>query len=99
MPAKSLENLLNSNDHAELREVIRHAQRMDALVGTLRRALPAETAAGLVAANIRGDGGLVVLTPSPAWAARLRFEEEALLRAARETGATVNSCTVRVARP
>lgn len=98
MSAKSLENLLNSNDHAELREVIRHAQQMDALVGTLRQALPAEAAPGLVAANIRADGGLVVLTPTPAWAALLRFEADVLLRAARETGAAVTSCTVRVQR-
>jgi len=40
----------------------------------------------------------VILAKSSAWASRLRFETEALIEAARETGADVMSCTVRVAR-
>ena len=98
MPAKSLENLLNSNDHAELREVIRHAQQMDRLVAALRRTLPPELGAGLAAANVREDGSLVVLASTPAWASRLRFEADLLLRAARGAGVTASSCTVRVER-
>ena len=51
-----------------------------------------------VAANIRDDGTLVVLASSSAWAARLRFESERLMAAARGSGKTVLSCSVRVGR-
>ena len=68
------------------------------LVSQLQKALPADIGQQVLAANIRDDGELVVLTGSPAWAAKLRFEADALLGAARQTGADVHSCTVRVSR-
>jgi hypothetical protein len=98
MPPKRLEKLLNPNADKGLGAIVRRAKELDSLTEALRRALSAEEAAGLVAANIRDDGELVVLAESPAWAARLRFEEDRLLEAARNTGATVTSCKVRVGR-
>ena len=71
---------------------------MERLVEALRGALGPEEAAGIVAANIRDNGELVVLAESPAWAARLRFEKDRLIEAARETGAVVSGCKVRVSR-
>jgi hypothetical protein len=98
MSIKSLENLLNPNDNGGLGEIVRHARDMGELVNRLQRALPDDIGQQVLAANIRGDGELIVLTSSPAWAAKLRFEADALLAAARATGAEVASCTVRVSR-
>ncbi len=98
MSIKSLENLLNPNDNGGLGEIVRHARDMGELVSRLQQALPDDIGQQVLAANIRDNGELVVLTGSPAWAAKLRFEADALLAAARSTGAEVESCTVRVSR-
>lgn len=98
MPAKRLENLINPSTGAGLGEIVRHARDMGHLAGALREALPGEDAEGILAANIRDDGELVVLAATPAWAARLRFETDSLVEAARNTGAEVISCRVRVSR-
>ena len=98
MSVKSLENLLNLNGDGGLGDIIRHARDMGELVSALQSCLPADEARSVVAANIRGDGELVVLASSPAWAAKLRFEAESLMTAARQTGTEVTSCTVRVSR-
>jgi hypothetical protein len=71
---------------------------MGELIQVLQQSLPAEAASGIVAANIRGDGELVVLAASSAWAAKLRFEADVMVAAARRTGAEINSCKVRVER-
>ena len=53
-------------------------------------------AGAVVAANVRENGELVVIAASPAWANRLRYEEETLLAAAREAGLNPAACRVRV---
>ena len=98
MPVKSLENLLNLNEDGGLGDIIRHARDMGELVTLLQASLAEDEASSVIAANIRDDGELVVLASSPAWAAKLRFEAEALMTAARQSGAEVTSCTVRVNR-
>ncbi len=95
---KRLGNLLNPNLDKDLGEIIGHAQDMGELAQTLRAALPAAAAEAVVAANVRDNGELVVLTKSPGWAARLRFECETLIATARENGAEIRSCSVRVSR-
>lgn len=98
MPVKRLENLLNPNDDGGLGDIIRHARDMGELVQMLQMSLPDDQAAAVIAANIRGDGELIVLASSSAWASRLRFETEALMAAARQSGADVKTCEVRVNR-
>jgi hypothetical protein len=98
MPIKRLENLLNPNNDGGLGDIIRHAQDMGELVQSLQQQLPEESAANIIAANVRDDGELVVLASSPAWAAKLRFEADVLMAAARRSGAEVSSCRVRVSR-
>ena len=98
MSAKSLEKLLNPCNDGGLGEVVRHARDMGELVQMLQMTLSPDQAGSIVAANIRDDGKLVVLAASPAWASRLRYETDSLIEAAKKTGATVNSCTVRVSR-
>ena len=98
MPLKSLENLLNREGRNGLGDVVRKAREMDDLVKRLQASLGAEAGAHIRAANIRDDGTLVVLASSPAWASRLRFEADRLLAAARESGAAVETCKVRVSQ-
>ena len=98
MPLKSLENLLNRDGSDGLGDVVRKAREMGDLVTRLQESLGAEAGAHVRAANIRDDGTLVVLASSPAWASRLRFEEDRLLAAARDSGADVSACQVRVSR-
>ena len=98
MPAKSLENLLNSNENGDLGRIVRRARELSELATALARALPPEEGASIVAANVREDGDLVVLCQSSAWAARLRFLSDALIAAAKAHGTDPTSCTVRVAR-
>jgi len=98
MPVKRLENLLNPSDDGGLGEIVRHARDMGQLAQVLRDSLPEDEAGSILAANIRGDGELVVLTSTSAWAAKLRFEEKALMATARGMGAEVKSCKVRVSR-
>jgi len=98
MSIKSLENLLNPNDDGGLGDIIRHARDMGELVGQLQEALPDDMTDCIRAANIRDNGELVILAASPAWAAKLRFEAEALLAAANAAGASARTCTVKVSR-
>ena len=98
MPAKRLENLLNPSTGEGLGDIVRHARDMGRLVHILREALPGEDAEGILAANIRHDGELVVLASTPAWAAKLRFETDKLVEAAQLAGNEVISCRVRVSR-
>ncbi len=75
--------------------MVQRAQSMAALADRLAAALPDELKPGIRAANIR-ECELVVIADSPAWAARLRFEAEKLLTAARDAGDTVTTISVRV---
>ncbi len=98
MSIKRLKNLLNINDGGDLGDIVKRAREMGALVQVLQQALPEDHGVSIVAANIRGDGQLIILAKSSAWASRLRFETDVLIDAARTTGAEITSCTVRVSR-
>ncbi len=97
MPAEKLENLLNRNKNGELGEIIGRAEDFARLTDALAAALPEDLTDGLVAASVSADGELVVFGSSPAWAARLRYEFEALLAAARASGHQADRLRVRVA--
>ncbi len=71
--------------------------RMD-LVVRIRALLPEELRAGVAACNLREDGTLVVLAPSPEWAARLRFEGETLLAGCRSFRPEAARLRLRVER-
>ena len=96
MPAKRLENLLNPSADGGLGDVVRRAREMGELAAALGKSLPPRLSEGIVAANLRENGELVVICVSSAWASRLRFEADQLIAAARQTGADVQSCTIRV---
>ena len=93
-----LNKLLKSSAGGSLGKIIRRARDMDDLATRLRAAIDSESAHTLLAANIRDNGELVVIASSSAWAAKLRFESEKLMRAARSDGTPVNSVRVTVAR-
>jgi len=69
---------------------------MGELTDILSNALPDCDKTAIVAANIREDGELVVICASSAWASRLRYESEILLKAAQDAGMSAHTCRVRV---
>jgi hypothetical protein len=98
MTATKLENLLKNQPGGSLDKLVQRAQKMDSLTTALQAALPAELAENLVAANINDDGELVLVCRSSAWASRLRFESDTMLKAAREAGEAPVRCLLRVSR-
>jgi len=98
MTATKLENLLKNQPGGSLDKLVQRAQKMDSLTTALQASLPAELAENLVAANINDDDELVLVCRSSAWASRLRFESEAMLKAAREAGESPVRCRLRVCR-
>ena len=98
MPAKQLGNLLNPIADGDLGDIIRRARDMGELTEVLARALPADHAGAVVAANVRETGELVVIAASSAWASRLRYETDTLLKAANSAGVAAATCRIRVSQ-
>ena len=98
MPVEKLENLLNRNEIGELGDIVGRAEDFARLTETLAGALPEDLREGLIAASISAEGQLVVFGRSPAWAARLRYESETMLEAARSSGRKADSVRVRVSQ-
>ena len=98
MTLKRLDKLLNSNGSNPLENLVHHAQNMDDLAARLRAAMSDQAADAIVAANMRDGGELVVICRSSAWAARLRFETDRLIEAARAHGHEPARCRIRVGR-
>ncbi len=71
---------------------------MGKLTDVLCNALPEADRSSIVAANVREDGELIVICASSAWASRLRYETDLLLRAARDAGVSAHTCRVRVSQ-
>ena len=98
MSSKELKDLLNPFDNGDLAGIVRRAREMGELTAALSEALPAEQAEAVVAANLRDDGALVVIAASSAWASRLRFETDTLLKAAHSVGIDAHTCRIRVSQ-
>jgi hypothetical protein len=98
MATKQLGNLLNPTNDGDLGAIVRRARKMGELTEVLARSLPPEQAEGIVAANLREDGELVVIATTSAWASRLRYETDTLLEAARSVGIEVHACRIRVSQ-
>ena len=98
MTTNKLENLLNPCNDGDLGELISRAKRMGQLTDILCAALPESDRNAIVAANVRDGGELVVICATSAWASRLRYETELLLKAARDAGISAHTCRVRVSQ-
>lgn len=98
MSLKKIDKLLNSKGGNTLEELVQHAQDMNDLALRVRLCVDAAAQDSIAGANIRDDGELVVVCRSSAWAARLRFDAEKLMQAARDGGYVVKRCRVRVVR-
>lgn len=98
MATKQLGNLLKPCNDGDLGKLIRRAREMGELTDVLARALPPEQAAGIVAANLREDGELIVIAATSAWASRLRYAADELLSAARASGIKAEVCRIRVSQ-
>lgn len=92
----SLEKLLKTKAGNGLEKIVHRAQDMDDMTHKLRAKLEPDLAAQILAVNVRDGGELVIVCGSSAWAARIRFEGDALLSAARELDAGVTRCRVKV---
>jgi len=98
MPIVRLGQLLQSGSGDRLDKLVEHSRNMGNLAQILKTALPEDVAPHLLAANLRDPAELVLICSSSSWAARLRFESEGLLKAARQSGIKADSCTVKVGR-
>jgi len=98
MPTNKLKTLLNPSADGDLGDLINRARRMGELTDILASALPDSDRCAIVAANVRDDGELVVICASSAWASRLRYETEVLLKAAKDAGISANTCRIRVSQ-
>ncbi len=98
MTTSKLKNLLNPCNDGDLAKVVDRAKRMGELTEILSRALPAAHRSAIVAANVREDGELVVICASSAWASRLRYETDKLLKAAKDAGISAHTCRIRVSQ-
>ena len=96
MSEKELKKILTPCFDKDLGKIVQHAKELGALTVTLSRALPPDCAGAIVAANIRENGDLVVISASSAWASRLRYETHTLLEAARAAGLDPSACRIRV---
>jgi len=84
---------------ASLGGLLRRASLLAQLQNRLAGALHPDLAANMRVANVR-DGRLVVLSPSPAWASRLRMHSRQLLDLVHDAGLTsVDRVEVRVVPP
>jgi hypothetical protein len=97
MPPPKLEDLLNSSKNRELAKIVDRADQIGALTRAIQDALPADLADAVVAANVDAAGVLVVVARSPAFAARLRFEQASIVAAAKANGEAAKTLKVRVA--
>jgi hypothetical protein len=94
----SLEKLLKSGGRGALEDMVQTAQYMDEMTTMLQQGLEMDLAVNLLAASLRGDGELVLIASSSAWAAKIRFETEKMMQLVRQSGTEVRSCRVTVSR-
>ena len=95
---KSLSELLG-NDGSAVGQLASEASQRLALTDHLRSSIDPDLAAHLTGANLREDGTLILLTTSPEWAARLRYEAARLLAGCRERFPAAARVRVRVTHP
>lgn len=86
---------LSIHDCGAFASLARRAASLDALDRALRATLAAPLREQVRLANLR-SGRLLFLASTPAWATRLRLQQNALLAAARDLGAEARSLLVRV---
>jgi len=79
-----------------LRKLADEARSRVDLGDTIRAGLPEPLDRHVEACNLRDDGTLVVLTSSPEWAARLRFEGERMLAHCRRRYPATTRILIRV---
>jgi len=94
-----LDKLLQSGSGDRLAKLVERARNMGDLAQILRSSLPDDAAPHLLAANMRDERELVLICSSSPWAARMRFESETLLKAARKVGIDAKTCSVKVGKP
>jgi hypothetical protein len=92
---KSLSELIAGQD-SPLGDLASKALLREELGNYLRKHLPTALAAGFLHCNLRDDATLIVITTSPEWASRLRFEKELFIRLCAAHGTSITNVKVRV---
>jgi len=95
---KKLQSLLDKKALSALGRITEHAAQMDGLLRAVAAALPEPARTGIVAANLRDSGELLVFCRSAAVASRVRFETETVKTAALDAGFAADRVIVRVSR-
>ena len=72
------------------------ARRRSALADRVKAALPGELASQVLSCGLGEDGTVAVVTTSPEWASRLRFETMTILDAVRQTAANASQVRIKV---
>jgi len=80
---KSLSELMSDTD-SPIKRLIEEAHSRIDLAEVIRAGLPELVGQHLESCNLRDDGTLVILASTPEWAARLRFESDAMLSRCRK---------------
>ncbi|MEZ5566283.1 MAG: DciA family protein [Gammaproteobacteria bacterium] len=93
---KGLGELLGAD--SALAQLARTAGRQVEVADCVRQQLSTDLAGAIAACNLRPDGTLVVTALSPEWAARLRFEADAILTGCRVNWPAAARVQIRVGR-
>ncbi len=95
MTTKPLKSLLEDGS-SPLNRLVSRASAMQSLCDVVTDSVDADHASHITDVNVSEENVLVVVADSAAWAARLRFQTDALLSAARAHGIQAAQCKVRV---
>jgi hypothetical protein len=97
MSLNKLKNILSSDSHNNLDDIVQRAKNMEELCSTLKKIISDEAAQHIVACNIRSNGKLVILCNSIAWAAKFRYQNVLFLSAARKMFPHITDCKIKIA--
>lgn len=91
-----LSSVIEKSCHLD--HLVRMLRQQQALLGEIQGLLPSSLARHCLHARIRGES-LVIHVDSPAWASKLRFQGQALLRALRAKAPNLRKLSVRILQP
>ena len=98
MSFNKLKKILNSKTYNNLDKVVQRAKDIEELQLLINNNLNKETASHIIGCNLDDSGKLVILCDSIAWAAKLRFENEKILKIARKRFPNTANCVIRISK-
>jgi len=98
MSFNKLKKILNSKTHNNLDKVVQRAKDIEELHLLINNNLNKETASHIIGCNLDDSGKLVILCDSIAWTAKLRFENNKILKIARKRFPKTVSCDIKTSK-